>query len=173
VLRSLDHERFDLEVRNVSGVREVKDAEGMVEFLKKVGINAEFEPVPRARQNDQEYRAKFPGASVSYQRSDDLLRWHSLSIPSGANAWRGENRGGYNRTEADRLIDAFYATLDRPHRYETLAQLMKLLSEDLPTVTVYHVTDVFAVRKGLVGAAPPGLAKRWTMSNAHELYWEQ
>lgn len=172
VLRNPERGRFDLELRNVSGVREVKDAEGMVEFFKKVGINAEFEPVPRPLQNDQEYRAKFPGASVSYQRSDDLGRWQSIGIPSAANGWRGGNRGGYSRPEVDSLIDTYYSTLDRGQRYDTLAQLLKLLSEDLPNITVYHVTDVFAVRKGLIGAAPPGLGKRWTLFNAHELYWE-
>ena len=174
VLRSASGERFDLGVRVTEGTLNNKEAQVMSDFWKAIGINPEVELMPRALQNDQEYRAKFPGvASSSPMGIDSLDRFRSENIPNDANRWRGNNRGGYSNPTMDRLSKDFFTTVELAPRLNTHVQVLKLISDEVVTMPWYYQVDVYAIRAGLMGAVPTAPGQGWTTANAHQLYWER
>ena len=174
ILRNSAGERFDLGIRVTEGTLNNKEAQVMSEFWKTIGINPEVELMPRALQNDQEYRAKFPGVSSSSPAGpDSITRFSSDNIPSDANRWRGGNRGGYSNPEFDRLSNQFFNTIDLQVRNNLHVEIMKLLMDDVAAMPLYYQVDTYAVRSGLQGAVPSAPGQGWTVGNAQGLYWER
>lgn len=174
ILRNVGGERFDLAVRVTEGTLNNKEAQVVSEFWKTVGINPEVELMPRALQNDQEYRAKFPGVSFSSPSGVDVInRYLTDNIASEATRWRGGNRGGYMNPEFDRISNDFFRTIDVPARTALHVQLLKMLSDDVAAMPYYYQVDVYGVRAGLKGVQPNAPGQGWTVENAHALYWEK
>jgi peptide/nickel transport system substrate-binding protein len=174
ILRTAGGERFDLGVRVTEGTLNNKEAAVMSEFWKAIGISPEIELMPRSLQNDQEYRAKFPGVAFSSPAGPDvILRFSSDVIPSDANRWRGSNRGGYNNPELDRLSVEFFRTITLPARVNVHVQVLKLLSDDVAAMPLYYQVDTYGVRNGLQGVVPSNPGQGWSVGNAHGLYWER
>jgi peptide/nickel transport system substrate-binding protein len=174
ILRNAGGERFDLGVRVTEGTLNNNEAAVMSEFWKAVGINTEIELMPRALQNDQEYRAKYPGvASSSPMGIDALDRFRTENIPNDSNRWRGGNRGGFSNPTVDRLSAEFFTTVEQAPRLATHVQLLKLISDEVATMPWYYQVDTYAIRTGLVGAVPRAPGEGWTVANAHALYWER
>ncbi len=73
--------------------------------------------------------------------------------------WRGENVPGYSNPEFDRLVDAFYSTLDQNERVQQRAQMAKALSDDLPSITLTGNPNMHAFLSSLknVSATTPPL----------------
>lgn len=174
ILRSPSGERFDLEVRTTEETQNVKEAQILADSWKQVGINTDIEIIPRAKQNDQEYRAKFPGISLSATSiaPDWMDKWQSDRIASEATRWRGGNRGAYSRPELDRLYRQYITTIDPAQRQDVLVALVKFASEDVTYVPLYYQVDVHAIRTGLKGLVPRWPGQSGMAFNAHEWYWE-
>lgn len=174
ILRSPSGERFDLEVRTTEETQNVKEAQILADSWKQVGINTDIEIIPRAKQNDQEYRAKFPGISLSATSiaPDWMDKWQSDRIASEATRWRGGNRGAYSRPELDRLYRQYITTIDPSQRQDVLVALVKFASEDVTYVPLYYQVDVHAIRTGLKGLVPRWPGQSGMAFNAHEWYWE-
>jgi peptide/nickel transport system substrate-binding protein len=84
--------------------------------------------------------------------------FHSTSIPdtpgqpAPAGARRGSfNRGRYNNPEVDRLIERAEAETDASHRWTILAQLQKVLTDDLPYVDLWYRDNFIVARPDLHG----------------------
>jgi peptide/nickel transport system substrate-binding protein len=73
-----------------------------------------------------------------------LLNLITSLIPSPASRWRGSNRGGWTNPEYDALMEAFATTLDRGQRNSQIARAVTILSEDLPTVSLFFRSQPFA-----------------------------
>jgi peptide/nickel transport system substrate-binding protein len=173
-LRNAGGERFDLGVRVTEGTLNNKEAAVASEFWKAVGINPEIELTPRSLQNDQEYRAQFPGASFSSPSTTDVLvRFGTDSIPTEATRWRGNNRAGYSNSEFDRLTAEYFRTIERPARMNVHIQLLKLISDDVAAMPLYYQVDTYGVRSGLQGVVPTSPGQAWSVGNVHALYWER
>jgi peptide/nickel transport system substrate-binding protein len=168
-------DRFDLAVQTLEGAQYVKEAQVIVESWRNVGVNAELEVLPRSRQNDREYRAKFPGFAIrALQRGTEWTRkWRTEEIPLESNQWRGDNRGAYSRPDVDRASVEYLTTIDPARRIAILLDVLRTVGEDVPSLPLYHGVDVYAVRDGLRGVQPSGPGQGWTVFNAHELSWER
>jgi peptide/nickel transport system substrate-binding protein len=174
ILRNASGERFDLGVRVTEGTLNNKEAQVAGEFWKAIGINTEVDLMSRALQNDQEYRAKFPGMSFSSPSGFDVInRFNGNAIPSDANRWRGGNRGGYNSAEFDRLSGVFFSQVDPTARVNTHVQIMKLLSDEVAAMPLYYQVDTYGVRAGLKGVVPTATGQGWSTFSAQDLYWEK
>lgn len=175
VLQNPTGERFDLEVRTTEETQNTKEAQIIADFWKQVGVNTEIEIIPRARQNDQEYRAKFPGISLSATSiaPDWMDKWQSERIASEANRWRGGNRGAYSRLEMDRMYREYITTIDPVQRQRTLVEMVKFASEDVTYVPLYYQVDVHAIRTGLKGLVPRWPGQSGMAFNVHEWFWQQ
>jgi peptide/nickel transport system substrate-binding protein len=175
LLRNAAGETFDFQVRVTEGVQPVRDAQVILEFWKAAGINAELDVLPRARQNEQEYRAKFPGTDLGSPsiEPEAATRWLADEVPSDATRWRGSNRGGYVNAEVDRLVGEYFASLEPQRRTTVLTELARVTSEELPSPPLYYQLDVHGIRAGLQNIVPTKPGDGWTVVNAHQWYWDR
>ena len=99
-----------------------------------------------------------------------------MEVGTPANRWVTENRGGWSHREYDRLWDAVQTTLDPSERIRQVVQMMRLLSEELPTFMLYfsvqvqsHATTLRGPEAGIsaAGVLVPESLPYW---NIHE--WE-
>ena len=81
----------------------------------------------------------------------------------------GANRGGWSNPEFDRLAQSLNTTLDRAERAQQAAQLVKLYTEDVGSISLFFRTQpwahVAALRGPMLVAPESNVA--W---NVHE--WE-
>ena len=174
ILRDPSAARFELEVRTTAEVQNTKEAQILADFWKKIGVDATIEIIPRAKQNDQEYRARFPGVSLSATSisPDWLDKWQSERIANEANRWRGGNRGAYSRPEFDRMYRDYITTIDPARRNTALVQLIRFSSEDVTYIPLYYQIDVHVIRTGLKGPVHRWPGQAGMAFNVHQWYWE-
>jgi len=65
-------------------------------------------------------------------------------VPTPENRYTGTNRGSWVNAEYDRLQAAFRVTLDRSQRKTQLAQMAKVVSEEVPSIPLYYRAKVVA-----------------------------
>ncbi|HZT07132.1 MAG TPA: peptide ABC transporter substrate-binding protein [Chloroflexota bacterium] len=173
VLRNSTGERFDLELRTTEETQNQKEVQIIADAWKAVGINPSVEIVPKAKQNDQEYRAKYPGIGFSATsiQADWLSKWQTELIASEANRWRGGNRGAYSRPEFDAMYRQYITTVDPVERQAVLVALVKFASEDVTYLPLYYQIDVHAIRAGLKGVEPRWPGQPGMAFNAYQWYW--
>jgi peptide/nickel transport system substrate-binding protein len=173
-LRGPGGEPFELEVRTTEGRQNANEAQILADDWRQLGIVTTVEIIPNAKQNDQEYRAKFPGitASATSISPDWMDKWQTERIASEATRWRGANRGGYSRPELDTLYRDYITTIDPARRQDVLVRLVKFASEDVTYLPLFYQVDVHAIRNGLKGLVPRWPGQSGMAFNAHEWYWE-
>jgi peptide/nickel transport system substrate-binding protein len=175
VLRDQAGQPFALEVQALEGTQYVKEAQVVAADWSALGIAPELKVIPRARQNDREYRAAFTGVEMhSYSPGPGSLRnWRVDEIPTEASRWQGGNRGAFVNPTVNQLTLDFDVTLDRAKREDMLAEVLQLVSEEIPTIPFYYTVRVYAVRAGLRGIDPAALGEGYPMFNVHAMYWER
>ena len=98
-----------------------------------------------------------------------LDRLTSDKIPSESNRLTGGNRGGWSHPVFDRTAAEFANALARPDRERIGAQLMKIVSEELPAYPLYYNFGVVAHDANLQGILEGGANWSW---NVHEWFWK-
>ena len=87
----------------------------MADDWKRAGVNATPFVIPRARNDDYEFRVSFPAAQI--QTAGNPLLAESLNsneLPTPQNAYSGGNRGHYVNPDVDKLYN------DLATRYATV-----------------------------------------------------
>lgn len=164
-------ESFAPDFLGATGGQQAKELAILTETWQRAGIDVQPRVLPAAQHRDGQTRSTFPslyGASQSGEEKN-FNTWTSASIGTPANRWQGSNRGGWASPEYDRLYDAFSSSLDRAERNQLGIAMMRLLSEELPVLFLFHTIDVTAHSSALVGPPPDGI-DAYIHSNVHE--WE-
>lgn len=116
-------------------------------------------------------RSHFPGLfTISIPLGEDTLPSINTSgISRPENRWTGRNRGGWSNPDFDRVSDTFRTTLDQQQRVHLIAQMVRIYSEELPTIPLYFNPIPVAHVAALKGpqAVAPASAIAW---NVHQ--WE-
>lgn len=176
VLRDQEGRRFPaFHMHSLESAQFVNEAQVIADSWNVVGIASEIEVIPRARQNDRQYRAQFSGAAYrSYSRGQAawLDRWKSSESPTEANQWRGANAGSYGNDTVDQLSATYRNTIDPLKRQDLSVDFFKILAEDVPTIPFYYTVRVYVVRTGLKGVEPTAGGGD-TLFNVHQMYWER
>lgn len=111
--------------------------------------------------------AAFPGMLVnSTSATIGLLDdFKTTNIPSAQNRWNGSNRGGWAHPAYTMLTETFATTLDGGQRAEQIAQIARIFSEELPALTLFYRSVVFAHTSALTGLtnAPADSSVAWNM----------
>jgi ABC-type transport system substrate-binding protein len=90
-------------------------------------------------------------------------------VPGPENGWRGSNRGGWANPEYDRLVGAFNNSLVRSDREQTIVQVAKMVTEELPVLPLFFNPAPWAWPSSVHGVRinAPSTEPTW---NIHE--WE-
>ncbi len=167
-------ERFRPDFQVLTGTQFERGAALMTDTWRRVGIDVQPSVLPAVQVRQNEVRNTFPGISTPGAAGGTekgmLEYFASNQIGSPANGWVGSNRGGWTNPEYDRMWTAFNVTLDRAERTRIMADMMKLLSEEVPGWPLYWDFNVMAYTANVRG---PDLGLPNTSTgfwNVHE--WE-
>lgn len=133
---------------------------------KQLGIDVQPDVLPQALVADQDARAR---SNVGMATSGSSLGTESGQV-SGFHSTRcnlrtalsGKCGNGWASPEYDRLLEAYDTTLDRSQQIGQVVAVMKLLSEELPSLPVYYNIYVIGLASGVQGP---------TVGTASTHYW--
>jgi peptide/nickel transport system substrate-binding protein len=151
-------EPFRLEVATDGGSTNERENAIFVDSLRRNGVEASSRVIPVAQLRDPQARAALPGLQTGGIGSKALGQMTSSAVPRAENRWAGNNRGGWTNAEYDRLHQAFNTTLDRSKRVDQIAQMEKILSEDVGLIenlfTVVANAHVAALKGPIMRTTP-------------------
>jgi peptide/nickel transport system substrate-binding protein len=131
-----------------------KEAFIMADNWKAVGIEPVHEPFPIHLLRDRQARASFPGVDISSNPMGGLSavrRFIGDAIPTPENRWTGTNRGGYSNPEWDTIGDRMRISLDESQRVALERDLVRIYTNELPSLPIYFEVQVVPVGGGLTG----------------------
>ncbi len=167
--------RFSMEVMVSQGPRNNTEVEIVADGLRKAGFDARIRIVPRAQQTEPFIFANFATVMIGSWNeavNPPLKRIRSSEIATQETRGRGNNYSGWNSPEADRLVIAYEAALDRAERNQRIVELLKLVSDEVPMLPLYNNLAFLAYANGLKGPMVT-LTSNAATFNLHEWYWER
>lgn len=166
--------RFAPEVRGLAEGQDAQETTIVVDFLRRAGMDVSLNLVPTAiyNVNRDEQISTFPAIRTTYATlAGDyaMNKFSTAEIATAERAWRGSNRTGYVSAAFDRVYDDFSKALERNDRNRLLAEMARLLNDDLPVMPMYFNFEVVAHARGLSG---PEVAAPATTEHGKIHLWE-
>jgi len=133
-----------------------------VEQLRQVGIAVDLRAYEWGTFYGDIKRGRFEICTLKWTPviEPHLMHWvfHSSSIPTEENGWRGGNRGGYENLEVDRKLDEAARLSDPDERRRRYGRVQEILADELPYVPLWHEDTVAVVsdRFAAVDVSPFG-----------------
>jgi peptide/nickel transport system substrate-binding protein len=138
---------------------------------RQAGFEVNESIMPAALAQDGQARSTFPGLyPISIPMGEEPLAASSTAGYSGPeNRWTGRNRGSWFHPEFDRFVDAYNTTLDQRQRVQAIGQMVRIFTEELPTLPMYFNPTPIAFVSALTGpqTVDPAAETSW---NVHQ--WE-
>jgi len=159
-------DRFGIEVWTHTSPQYEKEIAILADSWQRAGFEIKPTILSAAALRDNQLRSSFPALYIA--SSSRLESFATASIPTPANRWTGSNRGGWVSSEYDRLWQAFNATLDGSQRIGQMVQMLKLLSDEVPSLVLYYNPSIAAHLAVLQG--PDSASLNTDVWNIHE--WE-
>ncbi len=137
-------ERLHLEVWTTGGAVFERENRIFVDSLRQIGVDAVPQALGTARLRDAEFRAKVPGFFVAGSGNERLAEYTMDAVARPENRWQGNNRGGWESPEYQRLFLAHAGTLDKAERIRQLAGMERVLNEDVGAIPLYFTVVITA-----------------------------
>jgi ABC-type transport system substrate-binding protein len=175
IYSSSGHGRLGFEVRGVSGGAEEQDTTIVDGYLRDAGMETHITLLPSsARAVDNKTKGTFTGVTLNnntLQRGLGLTKWLTANVGNDADDWVGGNRSGWSNRQFDLLHELWTTTLEPAKRTSHLIQMMRILSEELPSLPLYYNFQVVAHAAALQGPEPitPDSTR---YGNVHEWTWK-
>ena len=138
--------RFSLKYKCNSLNQESRQKAQIIQnYLKDVGINIEIESCEFAKLLNDIRKSRFDMYS---------LKWVGISDPDIFYKMfhsEGENRNNYYNPRLDHLIELGRKELNVRKRKEYYGEVQKIISEDLPYISLWHKTNIAVMNKSLSG----------------------
>jgi peptide/nickel transport system substrate-binding protein len=148
---------------------QVKTAFAVEDYWRQVGVTTDVDVVAVQLAQDVQYRANFPGFAVQRQPGDveALPKLHSSEARLASRGYRGQNNARYMDPEMDALVERFQVTVPLPERTQTIAQIVRKVSDEVIWMTTFFDSEPALISNRLVnvGAKDNGAAQTW---NAYE-----
>jgi peptide/nickel transport system substrate-binding protein len=172
---SASGERFSPLFWEETGVQNEKELGIIVDTWRRAGFDMQTWVLPAAQFRDGQLRASFPAMYTTQGGGSTIPRLEFMTtttIPSAANRWGGNNRGGWSNAEYDRLWGQVNQTLDTTERNRQVVEMLRILSEEVPAMPIYFNFAPTAYLSSLTGptlrARIPDPVISW---NIHEWTW--
>jgi peptide/nickel transport system substrate-binding protein len=160
-------EVFAFEHLSIAGTQNEKQGAVMADSWRRAGFDVKETLLTSAQTGDGQARSTFP--ALSSVAAGSVGSWASASISGPDRRWQGGNRGGWSNADYDRLYDAYQSSLDLTERNQLEMDMMKLVTENVATLFLFHNPDIYSFRSELSGPAlvAPDAHIMW---NVHQ--WE-
>lgn len=160
VLVNEQGQRFTFESRTASDNKERTQVQAAIhDYWKKIGVEVTVNNQPDRVWNSEEYRNRWPGAfldSHNYSVDEWAERWHSRNIPTEANRWVPENSHRWSNPKADAIMDELDTIIPPEREDELIVEFLKLWTDELPSLPLYHNSDITTVVQGITRVTPRG-----------------
>jgi peptide/nickel transport system substrate-binding protein len=127
---------------------------------RQIGFDMQERALSQVLSVDPETRSTFPALGVATSGAHDvqqLALYRSSEVSSAETRWRGENRGGWVSPEYDRLVQAFFTTMDPGERVQQRAQIGRILTEELPSIVLSYNPNAHAYLASVKGLTKTSL----------------
>ena len=147
--------RFESSIWNTPGSGNVSENAIVADQLRTFGIPTEQYIVPASRLDDSEFRASFPGLSITaltatldFENARFRYRGPTRTVPLGS------PRNRYESAEAIALVDRLQITVGQDERTQLQRKIMQVVMRDLPILPVYWNVETLTMRQGVTGPKP-------------------
>ena len=170
-------ERFAVDGVTEAGNKELEQVQAAtIAHWKAVGVEVQIKNVTRRQIADEERRANPPTLQWRERNNSDEYFYTQLSsanIPKAEDKYAGQNFAGWNNPRADEITNRLEEILLQPGARLLKAELMRLLSQDLPWLPLYYFSEHVTVRSNVKGVEPRQAAgvRNATVWNIHR--WEK
>jgi peptide/nickel transport system substrate-binding protein len=143
----------------LSGVSDNKLNEMIAVYLqnqwRQVGVDLQLKTFPaRVFFADILRHRQFQLALLTWVNSPNVVDTSTLSstsIPSEANGWSGHNRAGWTNKEVDGWLTEAASEFDKAKRVALMRKVLRVYTEDLPSLPAYYRSNNSVLPKGLKG----------------------
>jgi peptide/nickel transport system substrate-binding protein len=143
-----DGRPFSNSITGTSGATS-RETAAMVDYWRRIGVDAEQHTIPDALVRNAETRATYPAwENSSTGPGDQLLDRLQGPAATAENRWSG-NRGGYEDPQAQRLLQTYSTSLTFPEQFAAMKAISDFVTETLPFSIIFVTTLDVAVRKGV------------------------
>jgi ABC-type transport system substrate-binding protein len=168
-----DRRAFSMEVMVLQSPSSESENAVIVEGYQRLGLNAVTRVLPVAQFGDGQARASYTGllttGGVGFEQ--DMSRYTSAKISRPETRWQGTNYGAWTNAEYERLWDAYNTTLDRSEQIQQLAQMERILSEEVPQIPMYYTPLITPYAASLVGPVLRNARVADNLTHLHAWYW--
>ena len=138
--------RLQFEVTTLAGPYRDAELATLASGWRQVGFDFKESFLPPALAADNQARATFPGL-FSYSTGSGeyaLAAFTTAGIGTPENRWIGPNRPGWSNAEFDRVAAGFTAAIASAERVRHIAEMARIMTEDLPTIPLMYELRAFA-----------------------------
>lgn len=169
--------RLSAQISQLAGAQYEKEVNILLDGWRGAGLDFQSFFITPEQLRDGRLRASFPFLTITQGGGSTEERLDFLSpelIPTAANRWNGNNRGGWVSHEYQRVWEAFNTTLERAERNRQAIQMLAILSEELPMIPLYFNLAPTAYAAQLIGPEQPAQIPDPLISwNIHEWDWRR
>ncbi|HZT06858.1 MAG TPA: peptide ABC transporter substrate-binding protein [Chloroflexota bacterium] len=152
---SASGERFRPTVQTDSGAQFDREMSIIQDGWARIGIDIQPVLLAAVQVRNNEVRNTFPDLYITstgvYESALNIF--YSGEIGTAANRWAGNDRNGWVNPEVDRLWQAFNSTLDRSQRNQDIVSMMKIISDEVPSLPLYFNISPIGFVASLKGPA--------------------
>ena len=145
------NEPFKLDLWSTVGNVFERENRIFVDSLRQAGVDTSPQTLSAAMLSDPEYRAHIPGMFTGGAGADRLSEYSRDAIPRPDNRWGGNNRGGWDNAEFERLWQLYNTTLDRPERIQQISGMEKVFNDEVGAIPHYFTVVVTGYTSQLKG----------------------
>lgn len=150
-------QRFQVELIADRGTEQDGVYAVLRENYRQIGIETTFVELSR----DLQQRVTYPGlrhrgAFTNEPRT--VWSFHTRELASAETRWAGANYSGYRNPAVDRAIDQLERSVRTDERAMHLAEIWRIVTEDVGAVGLYIRPVPYLVRKGIRGPIPGSLS---------------
>jgi peptide/nickel transport system substrate-binding protein len=157
-IQDVASQRFAVEVTTTSADFNQKTILSVADYWQRAGVTVDVVIIPPQRARDLEYRANFPGFTLTGARNGvrTLRNLHSSQTPLPETNYLGNNSSRYRNADLDALIDTFFKTVPREERIGVLRPIVRHVSEHLNWMGITYDVDPVMIGKRVrnVGTMP-------------------
>ncbi len=170
--RNSDGSELALEIRSVISTDiNNKSMLAIADYWQRAGLRTNTMPIPVSRAREREFRATFPGFDLSGGVGGNytwLERLYSSQVPTSETRWVGRNKARYADPALDRLIDRFFATVQRTERMDVLNTIVHQLTDQVVTIGLFYTAQPTMVANKVKNVSGKTAVLAATTWNAHE-----
>jgi peptide/nickel transport system substrate-binding protein len=138
-------------------------AQAVAQFWTRIGVKTKVEVMPWASYASRANKNEFAVSVIAWGNGTGEASYALVNVLATVNTKAGlgaSNWGHYSNPAVDHALDAATVEFDPAKREAILRQSVKVVSDDVGVIPLYHYENVWAAKKGL--KVTPAVSDRTT-----------